>query len=239
MFSYELSEEDLKDQGKCLACLNEQMEIFNKCFECVKNVKLTDSRLSILCDEINIFHSSVNTILNIFTEEDFCKEDCKNMIYPTLRRMYEKCLKLYYVFHNDTQMDGRYKSYIRDVEDEYRKMFNDLKNNNYQHENLPLPTKKFQEAEKLPNFECMLQKMTNINTKQNGKQYNLSYLYPMYRIMSFYAHGNANKATFEKLFGEKNSFSVIKVKIFINILANVYNVLIRKCIIAKGKADDE
>ena len=61
----------------------------------------------------------------------------------------------------------------------------------------------------------------------------------MYRIMSFYAHGNANKATFEKLFGEKNCFSVIKVKIFINVLANVYNVLIEKCIIAQGKADDE
>jgi len=132
-----------------------------------------------------------------------------------------------YIFYDKNKRESRYKSYLKSIETQYNKMLIDLTDNNYKTTGLPLKMNKY---DKEPNFpgdlKSMLSTMENDNVKSNGKKYKLDYLYPIYRILSFYAHGNINKTILDELSPKINKFSVINIPEVINIIANHYNCLI-------------
>lgn len=219
---------DLTNEKELHAYLMNEFTRFNTLFEDIKNIdcNAVQPEVKMFIDELYSFYSLGHGILDIYSEDAHKTLEFKQMTYPIVRRLLEKYFNILYIFDEPTKISDRYKSYLKSIEIQYNKMLNDLIKNGYPTNGLPNEMHKYDGEIDFPrNLTSMLTTMKNDNTKPNGKNYKLDFLYPCYRILSFYAHGNMNNVILNEL-SSSNDFSIIKIPEIINLIANHYNIII-------------
>lgn len=219
---------DLNNEQQCIDYLMREFPRFNILFEDIKKIDYTDMKpeIKMFIDELYSFYSLSHGILAIYSDEAHKTAEFKQMAYPVIRRLLEKYFNILYIFDDQTKTENRYKSYLRSIEIQYNKMLKDLTENNYPVNGLPSEMRKYSGEDIYPNdVKSMLATVKNNNIKPNGKNIRLDFLYPTYRILSFYAHGNISQVIIDELSSCQN-FSIIKIPETINLIANHYNIII-------------
>lgn len=220
---------DLMNKKDIHNYLMKEFDKFNILFKIIKELNVNSIELKIFVTELFSFYSLSNGILITYNEEDNKKFEFKQMTYPIIRRLLEKYFNILYIFDNPKEINNRCKSYLKNIEIQYNKMIKELQENNYPTNGLPSQMQKYNNETDYPNnIKSMLQTIKNDNIKPNGKNYNLEFLYPQYRILSFYAHGNIDKTILDEISPNNSNFPVIKIPEIINLIANHYNVLIEE-----------
>lgn len=182
-------------------------------------------KIKYLQEEICATYSIAGTLLNVLNDNAAQAHTCdfKNLTYGPLRRLVEKIFCILYIFDDsidEAESDKRFDSYLNSVVIQYNKMLKELNDFGYPIVGLPSsPLPEISNAEHWPDLASMLTKVKNVYNNQ------LKFLYPSYRILCFFAHGNANKSVIEEISGT-NNFGMIKIKELIGIIENHYNYLI-------------
>lgn len=219
---------DLSNKQQCHDYQMSEFPRFDILFEDVKklNYATMQPEIKMFIDELYSFYSLSHGILDIYSDEAHKTAEFKQMSYPVMRRLLEKYFNILYIFDDQAKITNRYKSYLRSIEIQYNKMLKDLTENNYPVNGLPNEMRKYSSEDAYPSdVKSMLATVKNNNVKPNGKNIGLDFLYPTYRILSFYAHGNLSQVIIDELSSCKN-FSIIKIPETINLIANHYNIII-------------
>lgn len=213
--------------------LSEAMPLFNKVFQDVKSIDETglDNPKKYLVSELYSFFSLSNGVLASYYEDVSKAEtapEFREMSYPVVRRLLEAYFRIIFFFDDPAKTGSRFDSYLKHIENQYEKMLNDLSQYGYPSTGLNPATHNFAGAANWDDLKTMFDKNTNDLTNDNKDK--LTFLYPAYRILSFYAHGNINKSIMEMVFnataGATNNFAVVKIPHILSLIANHYLVLI-------------
>jgi len=216
----------IKDPALFKKLLDESMPKFVLLFEELRKINLDtlDNPKKYLVSEMYSFYSASYTILNDYSDQNAETQEFKDVIYPVLRRLLESCFRIIYIFDDNTKINERYEEYLKMIEEEYNSMLNDLQTYDYPTAGLPAKMYKFNGAGDMLNLRDMLNAKRNKLTNDNGDP--LTFLYPSYRVLSFYAHGNINKEILDVLSPTNNTFSVVNVPSILKLIANQYVCLV-------------
>ncbi|MDR2580519.1 MAG: hypothetical protein LBC85_05945 [Fibromonadaceae bacterium] len=184
-----------------------------------------------LLEEMLIFHSSSQSIKESDPKANQHHIEYRNTCYPIIRRLFESFWRIYYIFDDDKEILNRWNNYTRQVKIEYSKMWRDIKEQDRKFGGFN-PLLKNLPVEMLPSTEKddpIFGSIRNVMDKcLNVHGDKLSYLYFSYRILSFYTHGNINKAILDEISPNNNNFAIIKIHEILCMMANYYNWLIGK-----------
>jgi hypothetical protein len=182
-----------------------------------------------LLEEIVIFRSLSQCIKESDPEANQHHIEYRNTFYPTIRRLLESFWRINYIFDDNKEVPNRWNNYTRQIKIEYSKMWRDIKEQDDKFGNLDikdLPKEMLPSTEKNdPIFGSIRNVMDKCLNVHGDK---LSYLYFCYRILSFYTHGNINKAILDEISPKNNNFTIINIHKVLCMMANHYNCLIGK-----------
>ena len=190
--------------------------------------------------EMFTFYSVANTIWNSFTQQQHDDQifEYKQLIYPQLRRLLEFYFRAIYIFEdltNTAQISTRINDYLAFVRSQYNKMWNDINSNEQSliaggfgsviNPMIPKLPPKMQPARK----DTIYGNVSNLlrNTHRNGPD--MSALYTLYRITSFYSHGDINFEIMADFSPTGNmNFPIIKTEKALDLMASEYEHLIKE-----------
>jgi len=208
---------------------SEAMPLFEQVFEDIKSVDKSklDNPKEYFVSEMYSFYSLAKNVLETYNNVDNAETvpELREMLYPIVRRLLESYFRIMYIFDESTKTQEHFESYLKYIEKEYDKMLKDLLKYNYPTNGLNPATNNYAHASKWPrDLKTMLSYLKNNSTTK------LTFLYPKYRILCFYAHGNINKSIMDMVFskqaGATNNFSVIEIPYILSLIASYYFILI-------------
>jgi hypothetical protein len=169
-------------------------------------------------EEFRRFYSIAGTILTNFRN---VRDSINERIFThiLIRPLLENYFWLLYIFDGNqrTMWDTRFDEYMAGFKRDYYKLYNEKLLPNK--DQLEPPDLSWQALKKPKDVNSLLAAVKNIFND------NLSYLYFVYRIMSFDTHGKTLKLLFSTAFGKDCQFAFVKIAETIQLIADSYLVI--------------
>ncbi|MDR0872092.1 MAG: hypothetical protein LBN27_01325 [Prevotellaceae bacterium] len=206
--------------------LMKKLDKFDVLFKDLKQIgPLNSPAHKYLFEELEIFNCLSHSIMNAYSSKNGKTPIFKQMFYPTIRRLFETYFYIIYIFDENDKIEARYESFLKHIENQYKKMLRDLTDNGYTVDGLPASIGQFDNADK---FFSTHDLVSILKALKNDDESDCSFVYGAYRILCFYAHGTINKPILDEIFPTNNKFSAINTPELIYLIASQYNYLIAK-----------
>ncbi len=184
----------------------------------LKNISNSAGPNAFFAQEALRFYSIAGTIKDNFTLDEKAQFEERNMTHILFRSLLENYFRILYIFDSPADTQTRYDSIVANFKREYGKLLNE-----------PLLPRK-NELEPAGSGWSQLPRSLDMNSTlaqvKNDYGDRLSYLYFVYRIVSFDTHGNNIKSIAEDAFGKPCNFPVLKLEFAIDLVANQYLIIL-------------